>query len=414
MARFIAVFSSQPAAILAMARRLYPHIELCPPGLLLKVTARDEQKILKELQKITPQGSLKIGLASTRITALLAAQVRSNRVVPDGKEREFLAPLPVNLLSLVTRKTEHKLFLTFFRWGIRTLGELAALPEKELAARLGQTGINLQKMARGKDIELFLRDVEESCFEESQDLEWTLDSLEPLIFILGEMLDRLSKRLQRHGWAVEYLQVVLELANRTSCTRTLRLAFPIRDPKVLLSLVRLNLQSHPPDSGIEGVSLRAFPARQRIIQHSLLERPAPHSEQLSRTLGRLNALLGEDALGSPRLLDTHRPDTFTVESLQIEQKRIALSSLKTPNPKSKLPNLPRLSLRRFRPPQPTGIRLDQIVTYSGPWRSSGDWWTGTSKRWWRDEWDVEMSDGMICRIFWDHGQKGWFLEGVYD
>ena len=414
MDRFIAVFSSQPAALLTMVRRLYSHIELCPPGLLLKVTARDEQQILKELQKITPQNSLKIGLASTRITALLAAQVRSKRVVPAGKEQDFLAPLPVNLLSLVTRKTEHKLLLTFFRWGIRTLGELAALPEKELSTRLGQTGINLQKMARGEDIKLFLHDVEEPCFEESQDLEWTLDSLEPLIFILGKMLDRLCKRLQGHGWAVESLQVVLELSNSTSYTRTLRLASPIRDPKVLLSLVRLDLQYHPPNSGTEGVSLRAFPARQRITQHSLLERPAPHPEQLSRTLSRLNSLLGEDALGSPLLLDTHRPDAFAVESLQIEQKRIALSSLKTPNPKSKLPNLPRLSLRRLRPPQPTGIRLDQVVIYSGPWRSSGDWWMGTSKRWWRDEWDVEMSDGMICRIFWDHDQKSWFLEGVYD
>jgi len=54
------------------------------------------------------------------------------------------------------------------------------------------------------------------------------------------------------------------------------------------------------------------------------------------------------------------------------------------------------------------------VTCAGPWRSSGDWWTGTNHEWSRDEWDVELQDGSICRIYWDHCKKAWFLEGIYD
>jgi hypothetical protein len=34
--------------------------------------------------------------------------------------------------------------------------------------------------------------------------------------------------------------------------------------------------------------------------------------------------------------------------------------------------------------------------------------------WFRDEWDLEMVDGQICRVYWDYNQKKWFLEGVYD
>ncbi|MCZ6769957.1 MAG: hypothetical protein O7D93_11990, partial [Acidobacteria bacterium] len=60
------------------------------------------------------------------------------------------------------------------------------------------------------------------------------------------------------------------------------------------------------------------------------------------------------------------------------------------------------------------IRSDQIVACAGPWRSSGDWWTGKAHEWSRDEWDVELLDGSIRRIYWDYCRKTWFLEGIYD
>ncbi|MDA2926767.1 hypothetical protein MYX78_05970 [Acidobacteria bacterium AH-259-G07] len=436
MPRFIAIFSSNPFHALAIAQTLSPRIEIYPPdGLLLEVAARYERQTLKRLlQETETTSQLKTGIASTRIAALFAAKTRSGTVVPPGKERDFLASLPVNLLSLITQEADRKLLLTFFQWGIRTLGELAALPEGELVARLGQAGLRLQKMARGEDTELFQSYVEGPHFEESQELEWTLDSLEPLTFILGGILERLCARLQSHGLAADSLRLVLRLDNHTSYKRTLRLAFPMRDPKVLLSLLRLDLQSHPPNSAIVGVLLQAIPAPPRVIQHSLLEPPVPSPEKLSRTLGRLSALLGENNIGSPILLDTHRPDAIVVEPWPLAQKskrasRVEQKSNRAIEQKNRraeeqredirhsafdIQNSPRLSLRRFRPPKATSIRSDQIVVCAGPWRSSGDWWTGTSHEWSRDEWDVELLDGSICRIYWDHRKKTWFLEGIYD
>ncbi|MDA2929922.1 hypothetical protein MYX84_08255 [Acidobacteria bacterium AH-259-O06] len=453
MPRFIAIFSSNPFHTLAVAQILSPRIGICPPdGLLLEVAARYERQTLKRLlQETETTGQLKTGIASTRIAALFAAKTRSGTVVPPGKERDFLASLPVSLLSLITQEADRKLLLTFFQWGVRTLGELAALPEGELAARLGQAGLRLQKMARGEDTELFQSYVEGPHFEESQELEWTLDSLEPLTFILGGILERLCARLQSYGLAADSLQLVLRLDNHTSYKRTLRLAFPMRDPKVLLSLLRLDLQSHPPNSAIVGVLLQAIPAPPRVIQHSLLEPPVPSPEKLSRTLGRLSVLLGENNIGSPILLDTHRPDAIAVEPWPLEQKSQRASRVEQKSNRAKEPtrfarrtkeqknrraeeqredirnsafdirrstfdirHSPRLSLRRFRPPKATSIRSDQIVVCAGPWRSSGDWWTGTSHKWSRDEWDVEVLDGSICRIYWDHRKKTWFLEGIYD
>jgi protein ImuB len=405
MPRFIAIFSSNPSR-LDIAQRLSPRIEICPAnGLLLEVTARFEGKALKKLlQYIHP---LKVGISSTRITAILAAQTQSGTVVPPGKERGFLASLPVHLLSLVLQESDCKLFSTLSQWGIRTLGELAALPEEELVARLGQAGLRLQKMARGQDVESFPSPVKEPHFEESQELEWTLDSLESLTFLLGRILEQLCARLQNYGLSVRALHLVLRLDNRTVYKRTLPVAFPTRHPKLLLSLLRLDLQSHPPNSGIVGVSLQAIPAPPRFIQYSLLEPSLPNPEKVSHTLGRLTALHGKSNIGSPALRDTHRPDA-------IEKAPFGYAEKRNKKQEKKPAGMTQLSLRRFRPPRPTSIRSHQVVTSAGPWRSSGDWWTGTNHEWARDEWDVELLDGSICRIYWDHFKKAWFLEGIYD
>ena len=91
MQRFIAIFSSNLPHTFLIAQRLSPCIELCPPdGLLLEVTARSERKTLKTFLEQT-ESPPKTGIASTRITAILAAHTRSGTVVPDGKEQDFMA-----------------------------------------------------------------------------------------------------------------------------------------------------------------------------------------------------------------------------------------------------------------------------------------------------------------------------------
>ena len=413
MLRFIAIFSPNPSRTLAVVRTLTPRFVVFPPdGFLLEETTKTERKTLQQLFRQTDAANqLKIGVASTRIAALFAAKSSPGMKIPPGREGDFLAPLSVNLLSLTPQGNDCQLLRTLFQWGIRTLGELAALPQPELITRLGQIGPRLQDMARGQDIETFQCYREGPHFEETQELEWTLDSLEPLSFILGGILERLCTRLQSYGLATESLRVHLKLNNRALYKRTLRLAFPMRDPKVLLSLLLLDLQSQPPDYGIVGVSLRAAPVRPQVIQYSLLRPAVPNPEKLARTLGRLTALVGKDNIGSPVVLDTHRPDAVKVEPLRMGTERC---KVQRSNPT--LCSSPRLCLRRLRPPIRIQFQRDQILDCAGPWRSSGDWWEekGSSRPWVRDEWDVELVDGSIYRIYRDFYRDTWFLEGVYD
>jgi protein ImuB len=82
-------------------------------------------------------------------------------------------------------------------------------------------------------------------------------------------------------------------------------------------------------------------------------------------------------------------------------------------------------LRRLRPPRAidvgagdaprtmtwNGVRY-AITACAGPWRTSGAWWdTGA---WARDEWDVALGDGTLCRVARDARTGAWVLDGVYD
>jgi protein ImuB len=408
--RYFAVFSADPKRLHEAADMLAPHSEVYPPdGLILRVPVRYEQDTLNRLTHLGDR-SLRIGGASTRTAAILAARARPGTIVPFGRESEFLGSLPIGILK-VLRDIDGSLLDTIDGWGVRTLGELAALPEKALAARLGKGGPFLRRLARGEDPYCLPALRPDPEFRESRDLEWTIDLLEPLVFLLGGMLATLCSRLGECGMAVESLDVALKLTDRSVFERTVKPALPMEDPKAILSLVRLDLQAHPPAAAVRGITLRARPCRPRRFQHSLLQPAAPHPEKLARTLTRLQALMGEQNVGVPRLLDTHRSDAFRLEPPRLDDKAEAHGGLPSGDSAG-----PSLSLRRLRPPQPTELCNERIVSCAGPWRSSGDWWAGGehSDAWSRDEWDVEYTDGGIYRVYWDHRLKGWFVDGVYD
>ena len=97
------------------------------------------------------------------------------QVITPGEEATALAPLPLTVLDLTEIQAE-----TFALWGIRTLGMLAALPEKELIARMGQDGKRLRQLARGALPHLFQPVEPDFALEERMDLDTPVELLESL------------------------------------------------------------------------------------------------------------------------------------------------------------------------------------------------------------------------------------------
>ena len=403
--------------------------------------------------------SLHIAVARSQTAARLLARARPGLTVTPGDAAAVLAPLPVDSLrtfmededarggTAAARVQATAVHLeTFRRWGLTMLGEIAALPSIDLSERMGQEGLVLQQLARGVDRTPLVPDPGVPRFIQSMELEWPIDALEPLSFVFARLLDPLSAALERADRGAAALRLDLRLVDRTIHTRVLQLPAALRDPKVLRTLLLLDLESHPPSRAIDSVTIEIDPVPGRIVQYSLLERALPSPETLATLTARLGALVGESRCGSPVILDTWRPDGF-------EMQRFAPSSSKLPASRSqpafaddsregclaeaaqprRRTSVDRdtLILRRFRPPiavrvtvergRPIRIAIDRrgmpggdVERAAGPWRASGAWWDGPASAWDRDEWDAALSDGSVCRLFRDRITDGWFLDGILD
>ena len=156
--------------------------------------------------------------------------------------------------------------------------------------------------------------VDDEPFEASLALEWPIEGLEPLSFVLGRVLEPLAARLERADRGAAVLHTELHLTSREQHVRTLQLPAPMRDPKTLRTLILLDLESHPPTAAIDRVVVRVEPTPGRIVQWSLLERAQPSPEQVSTLLARLSALMGESHVGSPQLVDSWRPGAFAMNA----------------------------------------------------------------------------------------------------
>jgi protein ImuB len=368
------------------------------------------QEIAAALARRAAECGLKasVAIASNPDAAVYAARGFAGvSVIPHGDEAKFLGSLPLTLLEPAPEMLE-----TLERWGIRRFRDLAALPELGLAERLGPEGLRLRKLARGEGDRPLVPVDEPLRFAEEAELEYPVELLEPLAFVLARLLNDLCARLESHGLAANELRLRLKLEAAGEHARALRFPVPMLDARAFLKLLQLDLSAHPPAAPVLRVWLEAEPAKPRAAQNGLFIPIAPEPEKLELTLARLRSLVGEGNVGSPALVDTHRPGAFQMERFGEGASGRAGEGAR------------QLALRAMRPPRPARVQMaagqpvhvhadrvrGHVVSSAGPWRTSGDWWT--TDPWARDEWDVALSDGALYRIYSEQGR--WFVEGSYD
>ena len=337
-------------------------------------------------------------------------------VVPSGYEADALRDLPLCVLNFEPQYEE-----TFQSWGVRTCGELAALPITDLIARIGQSGKKLHSLARG-DWQHLMFPIEENFEDgliERMELDFPVEILDSLLFLLARMIDALLERVKSKARGIASMRVVLSLDGGKQHERIVRPALPLQDMPTLLKLLQLDLEAHPPSAAIVGLELQAQSAAPYRAQHGLFLPQAPEPGRLEILLARLRKLLGEQRVGSPELTDDHRPNAFRMIPFAPPPPA------KFEKPSSYVPT----ALRICRPPQMVSVTLTNnapsrifwqglkyaVREIAGPWRVSGQWWSETN--WCREEWDVRLATEdieRVCRIAFDPLSRCWYVQGTYD
>lgn len=333
---------------------------------------------------------------------------------PAGTEAAVLSPLPLRVLDL---NEDHA--TTLKQWGIKTLGDLARLPEVELISRLGQQGQRLHQLACGKAPHHFQSLQTTFALEEFVEFDSPVETQESLLFVLNSMLTQLVSRATAHALALASITVLCTLEAAPPHRRTLQPALPSIDRAVFLKLLQLDLEAHPPAAGVLALRLSADPGRTSKVQLGLFSPQLPEPMLLEVTLARLAAIVGEDRVGQAALSDTHQHDTFLMRKFTLAPP--------SPFPSTCLPHSP--ALRRLRPCAAIRVELQgeaifafwheqtryEVQRLYGPWHFSGEWWSGMC--WAVERWDFAAlsADSLLLGVILrNHVDRSWWLEAIYD
>jgi protein ImuB len=342
-----------------------------------------------------------------------------------------------------------EIFAILHKWGIHTLGQLAALDKEQLGARLGPEAIRMWERANGRSSRLLKLIRPPESFQESFEFEREIETAEPLLFMLRRFLEQLAVRLAaiylvakeltlqitfansrqvRHGTDSSDWRNEPAVAGKQSYERVFKIPQPTSDVDLLFRMLQTHLENFRSEHPIIAVALSAKPIKPAGEQFGLFETTLRNPHQLSETLARLTALLGGDRIGTPVLEETHRPDAFRMQPFSWAAVESAVPSgvnhESGPDSYALRTAHATAALRRFRPAVSASVLQDEdtpahvrsaeisgkIIEQRGPYLLSGNWWD--EKSWARAEWDLQLQNGELVRA---HERDGvWKIDGVYD
>jgi protein ImuB len=330
-----------------------------------------------------------------------------------------------------------EIFAILHKWGIHTLGQLAALDKEQLGARLGPEAIRMWERANGQSNRVLKLARPPELFEENFEFENEIETAEPLLFMLRRFLEQLAVRLAAIYLVAKELTLRITFADKQFYKHVLKIPQPTNDVDLLFRMLQTHLENFRSEHPIVAVALSAEPIKPAGEQFGLFETTLRNPHQLSETLARLTALLGADRIGTPVLEETHRPDGFRMEPFlcAVESAVPSRQSCKSSSDSHALRTAhTTAALRRLRPAVSASVLRDEdtpahvrspeisgkVVDQRGPYFLSGNWWNEES--WSRAEWDLQLENGELVQCHESDPStlgsgpaKGtWKVDGIYD
>ncbi len=245
-----------------------------------------------------------LGVASNKLVAKIATDVGKKfaekgippnaiKIVPPGKEAEFLAPLSVDMLWGVGPKTAAKLS----ELDIRTIGDLAIKTDIDMMRRFGKNGYELAQRARGIDKRPIVLSHEVKSI--SQEVTYAKDIRDEnqLRETLERQSDHIAKQLHRQGLTARTVKIKVRWPDFTTLTRQTTLGQPTNDggeiTKAALKLFR-TVWKRPRAVRLLGVGVTGLDSPPRQI--GLWDKDWEKERKIQDLLTQVHEKYGEDIL----------------------------------------------------------------------------------------------------------------------
>ncbi len=219
----------------------------------LQLIYPDDESLVDAVFRVVPDVFVpQAGMAGNKFLAYLTACrcLPGERQVLTSEVEVFLHGLPCDVLP-VSMKNKEKLR----RYGLHTLGQIAALPTGPLLSQFGPEGKKIHDLARGYDDTPFYPRMMEEIIEESTTLSSVTVSLESILVILEQLLGRVFARISRAGLGVRSLTVWTRTWNSEQWERSIRFKGPAMDIKVAVNRIKRVMEEYPQPGPVEQVGL---------------------------------------------------------------------------------------------------------------------------------------------------------------
>jgi len=443
--------------VVAAVEAFAPRVEVVRPGLCV-LAARGpsryfggEEALCRQIERSvadTPSGAsghppqngvrennVRAGVADGVFVAEVAA--RTGTMVPPGRSREFLAPFPVDVLDVPD------LVDVLLRLGIRTLGDLAALPTKDVVARFGADGEWAHRMARGDDDRPLAPREPPPDLVVARELDPPAENIDIATFTAKNAADELSERLSTLGLGCAKLRIEAQTEHGEQLQRVWRYSSAFT-PTAIAERVRWQLEGwlltpEPPTGGI--ALLRLVPEDTGPIGTPVgLWGRADVTDAVRRALHRVQGLLGHDGVLQPVLSGGRHPSeqaTLVPWGDPVTPARAGPPgtqhvqgpvTVETPPWPGRLPS-PSPALLRSTPVElrdangntvgvtgrfqltarPARLNATDVTGWAGPWPTDERWWHAHRRR---ARLQVVLADGTAHLLALEAGR--WSVEATYD
>jgi len=306
---------------------------------------------------------------------------------------ERIRHLPVQYLALPARTCQQLVTA-----GVRTIGLVLELPRDSLAKRFGPEMSRYLDRLMGEAADPRPTFNLPPRYDTHFDFDFEIHSTESLLFPLKRLLREFAGFLRARDAGVQSFDLVFEHSEGASTSMHVGLSLPDRSPEKFLALVRERLERIRLPASTIGLRLIANHFSGPTAQQSdFFSHALRNGEELSHTIDRLTARLGEGHVYGLNTAADHRPEA-SWHRARLDEGREPLQ----------FPDRPLWLL-----PEPKPLQLSTMPQItSGPERIESGWWdTGDVER---DYYIVRTSNGADLWVYRDLARNGeWYLHGFW-
>lgn len=368
--------------------RFSPAVAIDPPdGLFLDIGGvshlwGDEAALTADLRRRLAANGLGFRCVVADTPGAAWALARYGRgveiIAPEGGQAALLSPLPPQALRI-----EPEAAAQIARLGLRTIGQLMALPRAPLARRFGQPTLERLDQALGRTKEALVFRRPASPWVARRAFAEPISAPDDMARVAHDICADLCARLEAKGQGARRFEIAYHRLDGKALVASVGLALPGREAARIAKLIVPKLEVLDPGFGVEVVTLEALDVEPLSGRQTRLDavRAPSLEEGLSPLVDRLTNRLGADRVWRAAAVESHAPELAAGRARPLAAQAGSWNA-ETPRP-----------LRLFRRPEPLEMvtallpddpplqfrwrgRLHRVLRAEGPERIGDEWWKG--------------------------------------